>query len=82
MRQPPEGHPFVAVVVRVDEQYDIGFPYLFIQICPLLRQRRCIHDGGCHILRRTDARRDGDLREDGLDLVGHKDVFHKTSYQT
>ena len=40
-----------------------------------------IDDGGGDIFCRPDARRDRDLGEDWLDLVGDKDIFHQARDQ-
>ena len=80
MRQPEQSHSLIAVVIRIDKQYNIRLAYFLVQIRSLLWQRRGIDYGGCDIFRRTNVRRDGDLREDWLDLVGDKDILHQARY--
>lgn len=72
---PEEGDALVAVVVGVDEEDDVGLADLLAEGGAVLRTGRGVDDGGGDILGRANARRDGDLGEDGLDLVAHEDVL-------
>src|SRR5687768_15503797 len=66
---PEEGDALIAVVVGVDEENDVGLSDFLAQGRAILRASGGIDDGGGNIFRSADARRNGDLRKNRLDLA-------------
>ena len=62
-------------MVAVDQQYDIRLPQSVAQVVPFLGEGGGVDDDGGDVLGGADAGREGDGREDGLDLVGREGVF-------
>ena len=75
MGHPEQSNPFIAVMRRIHQEYDIGLANLPIQICAFLRRRRGIDYGGRDIFRSANGWWDCDLGEDWLDLCGDEDIF-------
>lgn len=55
VRHPEQGHPLIAVVVRIDQQDHIGLADFLVEALAFLRQGRGIDNDGGDILRRSDA---------------------------
>lgn len=66
-------------MIRVDQQDDIRLSNLLAQGVSLLREGGGVDDGGGDIFWRPDGGRNGNLRQDGLDLVRHEDIFDEGS---
>ena len=78
MRQPEQRDSFIAIVIRVDQQDHICLSNLAGQVVSLVREGRSVDNGrGSYIFRGANGRRDGDLRQNGLDLVGDEYTLHQ-----
>lgn len=62
-------------MIGVDQQNDIGLADFLVEALAVLGQGRGIDDDGGDILGRTQAGRQGDLGEGGLDLGSDKDIL-------
>lgn len=82
MWKPKQRDALVAVVVGIDQKYDIGFPQLFPQVVPLLGHGRRVDDDCSGIFGGSYRRREGDLREAGLDFIGDEGVFDQRGDDT
>jgi hypothetical protein len=70
-------------MVGIDEENHIAFPYLSREIVPFLGKGRGVDDGrGGDIFGGPEGRRDGDLGEDGLNLVRNKHTFDERGDET
>lgn len=76
---PKEGDPFVTVVIGVDKEYYITLPDLLTKRRAVLWACRGVDDSGCDIFGSSNARRDRNLGEDGLDLVVDKLILDERS---
>ena len=77
------GHPeqsdsLVTVVIGVYEEDYVGLADLLTQRRSVLGPRRGVDNGCGDIFGSADARRDGDLRENGLDLIGDELVLDES----
>ncbi|KAL8779621.1 MAG: hypothetical protein Q9194_001364, partial [Teloschistes cf. exilis] len=79
MRQPEERDSFIAVMVRVDKEDDIGLPYLLIEVRALMWPRRGIDYGCGDILWCPNGRWYCNLRKRRLDFGCNEYIFDKRS---
>jgi hypothetical protein len=68
-------------MVGVDKQNHVAFTNLLSQRRSVLGTRRGVDDDGGDIFRSANAGRDGDLREDRLDLVGDELILDESRDQ-
>ena len=83
VRQPEQSNSLITVMIRIHQQNHIRLADLSSQITTFVRQSGGVdHGGGGDILGGSNCRRDGDLRQDRLDLVGNKDALDERSNET
>ena len=81
MWHPEKPDSLIAVMVRVNQENDVGLPNLFVRVRTFLWQRRGVYNNSRHIFRGTDSRRYSNLREDRLDLGGNKNILYQRPAQ-